>query len=778
VFWRVVALFILKYRLGLLAVVVGLTGFMGFQASKVRLSYELAKILPASDPNFQLYEAFKARYGEDGNVLVMGVETDKMFQLDIFRDWYELNQQIKKIDGVKEVVSNANLIEIVRNNRLKKFDFVPIVTAKPSTQGEIDSISAKINLLPFYQGFIVSDDGKAHLMAVTLDPHKLNDESRGQLINAILGATNTFENKHQLKVHLSGLPYIRTEFSAKVSREVVMFTLLAVVVTGLILMLFFRSWLVMSISLGVVLMGVVCSVGYMVLLGYEISLLTGLIPSLMVVIGVPNSIFLTNKYHEEFGRTKGKQKALTVAAEKIGETTFWANITTSIGFGVFYFTGSKLLVEFGLVASLSVMTMYLICLVLITILYSYLPAPEAKHLARLEGKWIRRFLQQVDELVTKRRRLIYLTVSVLIVLAGYGVSRITAIGFIVDDLPNNDPILTDLRFFEKHFHGVMPFEVNIDTGRPGRVFAPQTLTKIRQMQKEFASHPEFTKPLSLVEAIKFIYQAYRGGDPKYFVLPGALELNKLAEYTGSVKGTENRFGSFIDSTRRYTRVSFQVADIGTKRIDELYALLQPKIDSIFNINPDTGTWVDQADHYDAKITGNSVVFTKGNDYLLQNLVESTLLAIALISVLMVVLFGNWRMILIAVIPSLVPLVITAGIMGVAGIHLKPSTTLIFSIAFGLSSDGTIYFLTKYKDEFRSKGRTVAEAVSQTIQFTGISMFYTAIILFVGFAIFTASTFKGTVALGILVSITLLMGMLSNLILLPAFLLWINKKIEQ
>lgn len=777
-FWQATSQFILKNRTVLLGLVVLLTGFMGFQASKVRLSYELAKILPASDPNFQLYEAFKARYGEDGNVLVMGVATNQMFQQEVFSDWYELNQAIKKVEGVKEVVSNASLREIVRNDSLKRFDFVPIVAQKPRLQSEVDSIRLKINRLPFYQGFIVSEDGKAHLMAITLDQQKLNDESRGELLEAILKATAVFERKHSLKVHLSGLPYIRTEFSAKVSREVVMFTVLAVLVTGLILMFFFRSWWVMLISLGVVLMGVVCSVGYMVLFGYEISLLTGLIPSLMVVIGVPNSIFLTNKYHEEFGKTKDKSQALATAAEKIGETTFWANMTTSIGFGVFYLTGSKLLVEFGLIASLSVMTMYVICLVLITILYSYLPAPNAKHLARLEEKFISRFLQKVDGLVKNRRRFIYLTVSVLVLVSAYGLSRITAIGFIVDDLPENDPILTDLQFFERHFHGVMPFEVSIDTGRPGRVFAPQTLTKIRQMQKEFATHPEFTKPLSLVEAIKFIYQAYRGGDPKYFVLPGALELNKLAEYTGATKGTEASFGSFIDTTRRYTRVSFQVADIGTKRIDALYDLLQPKIDSIFNINPETGAWVDREDRYEAKITGNSVVFTKGNDYLLQNLVESTLLAIGLISVLMVVLFGNWRMILIAVIPSLIPLVITAGLMGFVGIHLKPSTTLIFSIAFGLSSDGTIYFLTKYKDEFRNKGRTVADAISQTIRFTGISMFYTAIILFVGFAIFTASTFKGTVALGILVSITLLMGMLSNLILLPAFLLWINKKLEQ
>ncbi|MFN8346212.1 MAG: MMPL family transporter [Spirosomataceae bacterium] len=751
---------------------------MGFWASKVRLSYELAKILPANDPNFQLYESFKARYGEDGNIIMIGVETDRMFQMPVFNDWYDLNQKIKRIAGIKEVVSNAGLFEVIRNDSIKKFEFQPIVGRKPTDQAMIDTIAAKISRLPFYQGFIVSEDGRVHLMAVTLDQANLNDKSRITLTQEIKEAALAFGKHHNIEVHLSGLPYIRTEFMEKVSSEVILFTVLAVIVTGLILLLFFRSLVVMFISLGVVLLGVVWSVGYMSLFKYEISLLTGLIPSLMVVIGVPNSIFLTNKYHEEFKRHGDKIHALAIAAEKIGETTFWANVTTAIGFGVFYFTGSKLLTEFGLIASLSVLSSYAICLVLITILYSYLPEPTQKDLARLEGKRIRSFLQLVDTLVHQQRRWIYGTVFLLVIIAVYGLSQIKAIGYIVDDLPKNDPILTDLTFFERHFHGVMPFEVNVDTGRPGRVLNPQTLTKIRLMQKEVANYPEFTKPVSIVEAIKFIYQSYRGGDPKYFVLPGAVELNKLSEYAGTVKGNEGRFKSFMDSTRRHTRVSFQVADIGTKRITALYNTLQPKIDSIFNIDSETGKWVEKEERYEAKITGNSIVFTKGNDYLLKNLVESTLLAIALISVLMVVLFGNWRMILIAVIPSLVPLVITAGIMGFAGIHLKPSTTLIFSIAFGLSSDGTIYFLTKYKDEFRNRGKSVSEAISQTIGFTGISMFYTAVILFVGFAIFTTSTFKGTVALGILVSITLLMGMLSNLILLPAFLLWMNKKLDQ
>jgi len=174
------------------------------------------------------------------------------------------------------------------------------------------------------------------------------------------------------------------------------------------------------------------------------------------------------------------------------------------------------------------------------------------------------------------------------------------------------------------------------------------------------------------------------------------------------------------------------------------------------------------------ITGSSVVFTKGNDYLLENLAESTILAIALISVILIILLRDVRLSLIAIVPSVIPLIVTAGIMGLFNIHLKPSTILIFSIAFGISSDGTIYFITKYRDE-RRQGKTIAEAVSATIRYTGLSMFYTAIILFAGFGIFTASTFQGTAALGILVSITLLMGMISNLILLPAFLLSAAKK---
>lgn len=777
-FWYTLSKFILRNRAWLAGLVILATAFMGYKASSIRLSYELAKILPTSDPNFKLYEEFKGRYGEDGSVMVIGIETDSMYSLPLFTDWYALSQEIKAIDGIKNVLSNADIFEIVRNDSLNRFDFKPLTTQKPTTQTEVDSIAAKIAAMPFYQGFVVSEDGKAHLMAVTFDQSKLNSKSRIDIAKQIKAKALAFGEKNGQEVHLSGMPYIRTEFMSKVSKEMSLFMGLAFGVTALILLLFFRSIVVALAASFVVGLGVVWSLGLIGIFDFRITLLSGLIPPLLIVIGIPNCIFLVNKYHEEYTRTGDKFQSLALAIEKTSQTVFWANVTTFIGFGVFCFTGSAFLSEFGLVSSLAVMITFALSMIMIPIIFSLLPPPSPRQMGHLESRRINAFLALVGRMVQEKRRVIYTVVLVLVLTSIYGMTRITAVGYVVDDLPQNDPIFTDLKFFEKHFKGVMPFEVSIDTQRPGGVLDPTTLTKIRVMQREFEKYPEITRPLSLVEAIKFFYQSYRGGDPKYYRVPGALELNKLASYASTFKGKESQFKGFMDSTRRYTRVSFQIADVGTRRITELYSQLQPRMDTIFNYDQTAGAWVPKEERIEAQLTGNSVVFTKGNDYLKQNLLESTLLAVVLISLIMVFIFGNLRMILIAIIPSTVPLIITAGLMGFFDIHIKPSTILIFSIAFGLSSDGTIYFLTKYKDELRTGRYSIAEAVARTIQSTGISMFYTAIILFAGFSIFGASTFQGTVVLGILVSITLLMGMTSNLILLPAFLMSLDKRMKQ
>jgi predicted RND superfamily exporter protein len=578
-------------------------------------------------------------------------------------------------------------------------------------------------------------------------------------------------------VHYSGMPFIRTEYTSQVTNELAIFLILAILVTSVILFYFFRSIQVVFFALIVILVGIVASLATIVLFNFKITLLSGLIPPLIVVIGVPNVIFLLNKYHETFLRTQNKEESLIESTSKIGRTLFLANLTTSIGFGVFAFTGSGLLVEFGIVASINVMFTFAISVLLIPIFFSFLAPPESKDLAHFESPKVSKFLLRVEAWVLNHRKSIYLFVGFILAFSIYGLTKIKAVGYIVDDLPQDNAIYTDLKFIEKHFKGVMPFEISIDAREEGRALSPEILTKIKRTEKVIAEYPEFTQGLSILTATKYLYQVSRGGDPKYFVLPSINELNKLASYQSSLEGKDNLFNGFIDSKKRFTRVSFQMQDAGTTRTRALYDEIKPRIDSIYLTDTETGELKKEGDPntFIAKITGNSVIYAFQTEYLQVNLIESTLSAIFLICVLMALLFRSWKMVIISTLPSLIPLLITAGLMGHFGIALKPSTILIFSIAFGISSDGTIYFLTRYKEEFIKNAFNVKKSIQITIQKTGVSMFYTAMILFFGFFIFTASTFKGTQALGVLVSITLLMAMICNLILLPAFLMSLNKK---
>ncbi|AWV98686.1 efflux RND transporter permease subunit [Arcticibacterium luteifluviistationis] len=773
-FWEKVADVILKNRIAWIVVISIITGFMVYMTTQLQLSYELPKILPQSDEHYQRYEAFKDRYGEDGNVMVIAIKTDDIYSLDTYNKWFDLGQDLKKIDGIKNIASICNLFEIRPDEVQKKFNFIPISPEKPNTQAEVDTIKSKINKYPFYKGFLFSDDGTAHLMAVTFDQEKMNSKSRMSITQGVEDLAQAFGESTGIKPHYSGMPFVRTNFMSKVSLEVAKFMILAFLVTAIILFLFFRSFRVVFFALLVIAISVLWSVGLIQIFGYKITLLTGLVPSIIVVIGIPNSIFLINKYQEEYLKCKNQIKALKISIEKIGKTTFIANLTTFIGFFVFYFTGSPLLLEFGLVASIAVMATWALSLILIPIIFSYNPKPKAKHVRHLDNKNISKFLEKVDFIVHNRRSMLYWIIGVLIVLSVFGMTKIKSIGHLVDDLPANDPVFTDLKFIEENFKGIVPIEVSIDTKTENGALDPEVLTKIRLVQREFAKYPELTKPISIVEAIKFVYQGYRGGDEKYYRLPGALELNKLAAYSGMVDGNEKLMSSFMDSTRRYTRISYQSGDVGTVRMGEMIAALQAKTDTIFNYDSEFEEWLAEEEQIDAKLTGNGVVFTKGNDYLLSNLRDSTILAIILVSLVMATQFLNARTVLISTIPSIIPLIITAGIMGFFAIPLKPTTILIFSIAFGIASDGTIYFLTKYKEEIES-GKTISEAVSETIKLSGISMFYTAIILFFGFGIYVVSGFKGTVFLGLLVSMTLLIGMISNLILLPSFLMTLDNR---
>ena len=737
---------------------------MAWKASYVKLSFMGSKILPLTDSAFIKYNNFKSQFGEDGNIMVLGVSSPDLLKKDQFNEWKALAADIQKVEGIKQVLSIGNIYDLQKDTSNQRFVLKQLSGTTVLSDTEMDSIKQRIYELPFYEGLLYNKESHATLMAINIDTKILNTKKRAPIIQSILDKSDTFSKRNKLEVHYSGLPFIRTAVSRLVSKEFVLFLGLSILVAAVILFIFFRRLYPVIFPILLVIVGVIWSLATLVMFGYEITILTGLIPPLIVIIGIPNSILLLNKYHNELRKHGDKAKALHVTILRISETTLIANITAAIGFGVLFFTGSALLVEFGVVAALNVMATWFICLCLIPIIFSYLPVPALKAQEEHDNSILHKLLVKTDYLVHHRSKLIYSVTMIITLISMIGVLKINVNGYVVDDLPQNSPIIRDLNFFETNFEGILPLEVSIDTRKKNGILNLSTIKKVDRMEEMISEYPEFSRSVSLNKALKYASQAFYNGDPQFFRIPNDMEKNFVLSYLGNSGGNNDMLKGFVDSNKQVTRVSFQMADVGSKRMNELLKELKPRIDSIL-----------KPERYDVLLTGSSIIFSKGTDYMLMHLMESILLAIALISLLRLAQFKDVRIMFISLLPNVIPLIITAGLMGFFNIPLKPSTILIFTIAFGLASDQTIYFLTRYQQELLSTDFSTSKVISDTIIETGISMTHIALVLFFGFGIFTASTFGGTMILGLLLSITLIIALVSNLTLLPALLLLLDKR---
>jgi len=758
-FWKKLAALILKNRLLILSLIAILSIFMGYNASKVRITFNGGKVLPITDSAYIRYIQFKKIFGQDASTMVIGFRSTHIFDQDVFNDWYRIGKSIQGIKGVKAVISVANLYNLEKDTARHRFVLKPLVDHPLTSNKAVDSIKQLISSLLFYKGLILSEDGQSTLMAITFDDKIINTSKRVPIINTILKEGQQFDQKHNIQVHYSGLPLIRTKAADLMKREFSLFLCMSLLITAIILLAVFRSGYPVIFPVIIVLLSVTWALGILVLMHYEITILTGIIPALVVIIGVPNSIFILNKYYYEFGTTGNKMQAMNTVIEKVGITTFIANVTTAIGFGVLCFTNSELLSQFGLVASLSIMVTFAMSLVLVPVFFSYLPDPKPKQSGIKDRRVMQIVLIKLDHLVHNYRKTIYIITILMVVICFYGMLKINVNGYVVDDLPKTSNTLSDLQFFEANFKGVLPLEVSIDTKRKNGVMNLAVIRKVEKLENLISSYPEFSRSLSLIQALKFSTQAFYGGKSDYYRLPEGFEQGFILSYAGNSGKNTNILHNYIDGNRQFTRASFEMIDIGSSKMNKILANLQPRIDSIFSPKK-----------YHVELTGSSIIFIKGANYMVKNLYESLALAILLIAGVMWILFRGIKMIAISLLPNLIPLVITAGIMGFFGIPLKPSTILIFSIAMGISSDQTIYFITRYRQELHDTNKSISKIVSDTIRETGISMIYIAIVLFFGFGIFAFSTFGSVKALGILLSVTLSVAMVSNLTLLPAFLL--------
>lgn len=767
-FWAIIARLILRNKIGILISIILATIFFSSQWNNMRFTYTEANLLPDDHEVNIIYNEFLDIFGEEGNLIILGVKDSTLFTVEKLNAWNKLSEDFKAFDEVEYVVSLNDLQKLIKNKEAEKFDLVPFIKDSVSSIEQIDKLQNELfKQYPFYDNFLFNTKTKTIRTAIYIKKDIVNTSTRKDFImKTFIPKVEDFETANNLDVRVSGMPYIRTLNAQNIVDEIGLFIGLALGVTSLIFFLFFRSFRATFISLIVVCIGVMWTFGIIGLLNYEITVLTALIPPLIIVIGIPNCIFLINKYQHEVQLHGNKVKSLQRVITKVGNATLMTNVTTASGFATFILTESTLLKEFGIVASLSILAIFILCLLVIPIIYTFLPYPQERHLEHLNKKWIGGFVDWTVRMVREQQIAIYATSLILIIVSIIGMYQIKISGSLIEDMPKEEAFFKDIRFFEEEFDGIMPLEIMVDTKRKKGVMKLSTLKKMEMLEDLIDDIPELSRPISVVSLVKYSKQAYYHGNPKFYQLPTSQENSFILSYAKNSSSETNLLENFVDSTGQFARITTYMKDIGTDKMERIEEDLQNKINKVFQ----------PEERYNVTMTGKALVFQKGTKYLVKNLAISLSLAIFLISLFMAYMFRSFRMIIVSLIPNLLPLLITAGLMGYLGVPIKPSTILVFSIAFGISVDDTIHFLAKYRQELQANHWKIRKSVYAALRETGVSMFYTSIVLFFGFIVFTTSSFGGTVALGALVSATLLFAMLSNLLLLPSLLLSLERSI--
>jgi predicted RND superfamily exporter protein len=493
---------------------------------------------------------------------------------------------------------------------------------------------------------------------IKLDNNILLTPERKNLISSIKAITDAYAEKYKVEIHYSGLPYIRTVHSSKVKEEILIFIILALLITSFILFLFFRSFKAAIASMIVVIIGVIWAFGTIALFDYEISILMALVPPILIVIGIPNCIFLINKFHNEFKEHKNKVLALKRMVLKIGNITLLTNLTTASGFAAFTLTKSQPLQEFGMIAALNILCIFLLSVFIIPIFFSFANPPKRRHTQHLDKKWLKKLVAYLVFWVQHKRSQIYFVTALLIVVGIFGIINVKTTGNFTDDLPKDQILYQDLRFLEQNFGGVMPLEVIVDTKKKNGLLKSYNLQKIEELSNVLSSYEEFSELVSYIDVLKYSKQAFYNGDTAYYSLPNNQEQRIILSYFRNSSDGLGFGNLLMDSLKQEARISLRMADISTSNMDSIFEDLSPRISAIFN-----------SEQYDVTITGASIVFLNGTTFLIKNLILSLLLVIVLISIFMAWMFNSFRMVVVSIIPNLLPLLLTGAIMGYFGIAL-------------------------------------------------------------------------------------------------------------
>jgi uncharacterized protein len=730
-----------------------ITAFMAFQVSKIGFDYDFERFFPEGDPETEFFFQHRQKYSTENDFVLFSLENDKGIFDEVFlKEARRFQDSLETLPHVKSVQSLLDLSDPIKEPLFGAFFERPYLRWEEPEFYAIDS--ARIFNSPDLVNTFITADGRALAMILDHAPY-LSKVKCDELANSVNRVVPHF---HFDALYKSGRSIGQGYFVARMQKELLLFVSASVLLIVLFLLIAFRSAWGVVVPLIVVFMSIIWLLGVMRITGKEIDLLLTILPTILFVVGMSDVVHILSKYFDELRKGKEKMAAIKVSVKEVGLATFLTSITTAVGFLTLMSSSIIPIREFGIYSAVGVLIAYILAFTLLPATMTLTPAPKLRIGASGKDFWSDR-LHLFYLWIIKNRRGIGWASVLLGVVCIIGISLIQVNNFLLEDLRKDNPFRIEFDYFEKEYAGVRPFELSVDLkDSSSSIFEPEVLRKLDKLDGFL--HEEYGAGfiISPLNFVKSLNKASHNGNPEYYVLPESnREIRKLTKDLERGKRM-SALSSFMTPELNECRFAGKIGDWGKQEIEKKNLAL-------------AAFWDQEMGHETMSfhLTGTATLIDLNNEYLSTTMIYGLLIAFLIVALIVGVMYKDWKMIIIALIPNLLPLMMIAALMGYTGINLKVSTSIIFTIAFGIAVDDTIHFVGRLRLEL-SKGRSRQYALKRSFIGTGKAIIITSLILIAGFLTLIMSTFKGTFYTGALLSLTLLFAVIVDLLLLPV-LFW-------
>ncbi len=749
--------FQLDYPKRVLTIIAIITAAAMGTASRVQFDFTIENLFPENDPEVDAYFEFREEFEREDDLISLAYDAGDPFSRENLLSTRMLTEAFSKIEGISEVTSltNVELFEPGEN-----LVMAAVYRTVPGTQDSLDLLKGRVMSSQLLTDNLVSSDGKTAAFILELDDDVNNHEGRERVIKVMgeISASTAW------KWYEAGIPILRTRYVQYMLDDYGRFFVPVTIVLFGILFLLFRTLRGVLLPFSAVLIADFWALGIMGALGLTINIVTYIVPTLVLIIGVADSIHILVKFHEELIRGRDKREAIRITVQKIGSAIMLTSVTTSVGFLSLVSTNITMIREFGAIVAVAVIFAFIVSITFIPAMLVILKMPSEAKLQRVTRSLRHRFLKWVVSMNNRHQTPIVVVSSLLVFTFIFYAMKIDPHSSLMEDLTSGNRLYDDMTFMEERMGSVLPFEVIItassdDGPMEDGIKAPENLHAIAKLQEKLSSFPEIGKTISAVDYLKEMNQAFHESDPAFYAIPASREM--VAQY---IFLQEEQFETLANFDYSSARLAGRIADVTSRRAQE--------------ITDEVMLWCKKnlPSSLDVRLTGTTLMALKINQYLVTNLVVSFLIAFGVIFVSMWVLFRSVKLAAISMIPNFIPLLFMAGVMGFFHIKLRPTTAMTFAIAFGIAVDDTIHYLARFRQELFAHGGHYREANELTLLTTGKAIISTSLILSAGFLIMVSSNFLPSRDFGFLSAVTMLGALLGDLFFLPAVLTLVKPKI--